>query len=135
MTFYVAPRVTEIDIWNAWPPLNSAGRCWAAHFFWISIIDREYDYKAVLKGEDSFLLFGKLLITQTFCLSLWYLANQNGIIGSSNLMGNVIRNLRPLAFKGHELEWVIKNLLFRRKAMVISWGVRCYIDEHIQEGR
>lgn len=124
-------------IWNAWPPLISAESCWAAHLFWISIIDREYDYEAVLKGEVRFLppLQKTFSNMETLCLSLQYLANQNGIISSSNLMGNVIRNLKPVAFKGYELEWVIKNHLFRRKVMVISWGVRCYIDEPIQEGR
>lgn len=70
----------------------------------------------------------------TFCLSLWYLVNQNGVISSPNLMGNVIRNLKPLAFKGHKHKQVIKNLLFRRQVMMISWGVRCFIEEHMQEG-
>lgn len=39
---------------------------------------------------------------KTFCLSLWYLVNQNGIISSPNLMGSVIHNLQPLAFRGHK---------------------------------
>lgn len=70
----------------------------------------------------------------TFCLSLWYLVNQNGVFIFPNLMGNVIRNLKPLAFKGHKHKQVIKELLFRRQVMMILWGVRHFIDEHMQEG-
>lgn len=50
------------SIWTKCLPWISATGCWAAHLFWIAIIDREYEYKIVLKGEDSFLLFRKLSI-------------------------------------------------------------------------
>lgn len=122
------------SIWNKWLPFISVVRCWEARIFWIFAIDSEYEYKGVLKGEDSFLCktFNNM---ETFCLSLWYLVNQNGIIHSPNKMGNVIHNLKPLTLRIHKHKWIIRNLLFRRKAMVISWGIRCAIYEHMQEGR